>query len=250
MTELLTWRRLQHDGFQPDLLLVEVLPPFLSSTFPVDDTRDAGMPANRLRWCDLALLKSHGADRTRPGLRRDYIENAAITLYSHRLTILNDVAPRLLYSKWAKNPLIERLAPDPLLDSMPRQTRDSGRDFARSGYTPVLRDFHLGGRNCEALRELLASCRQAGVPTALVLMPEGPDFRSWYPPEVWRQIQNWLEQVGREEGTTLINAREWIEEDDFFDSHHLLPRGADKFTERLGREYIQPLLSRKAKNHP
>jgi hypothetical protein len=256
VTELLMWRRLRQDAIRPDLVLVEVLPGYLSSSFPVDETSEAAMPADRLRWHDLALLERYGAGRARPRLRRDLMEAAADTLYSRRLGIVNAIAPELLSFTNTKNPLIERRSPDPFPAILSRQQLDKAlayacreqldkaRDSARRDYTPFLADFHLGGRGCEALRELLASCRQAHVPAALVLMPEGPQFRSWYPPETWRQIQNWVELVCREEGAPLINAREWIEEDDFVDSHHLLPRGADKFTCRLGREYILPLLRR------
>jgi hypothetical protein len=242
MTELLTWRRLQRDGVRPGLVLIEVLPPYLSSTFSVDDTREDAMPTDRLDWNDMALLQSLGVDRTRPGLRWEVLENLAVALYSRRLPILIGLAPRLIYPKWSKNPLAERRAPNAFPTQLSRQVRDQARNRECTGYTPFLKDFHLGGRNCEALRELLASCRREGVPTALVLMPEGPVFRSLYPPETWRQIQDWLERLGSEEGAPLVNAREWIDEDDFVDSHHLLPQGAEKFTDRLGREYILPLL--------
>jgi hypothetical protein len=36
----------------------------------------------------------------------------------------------------------------------------------------------------------------------------------------------------------VINGREWVADDDFSDSHHLLPHGAKVFTERLGREVL------------
>jgi hypothetical protein len=244
LTELLTWQRLQQDGVRPDLLLIEVLPPFLSSSFPIDEISEDRMPADRLRWQDLALLERYGAGRKRPRLRCDYTAAAVATLYSRRLEILSAVAPQLLYSVKTRNPLVERLDPGPFPTVLSRQLLEQVRDLAHREYAPSLKDYHLGGRGCEALRELLASCRRANVPTALVLMPEGPRFRSWYPPKTWRQIQDWLEQLASEEGVSLVNAREWIEEGDFLDSHHLLPRGANKFSGRLGRETIAPLLRR------
>jgi hypothetical protein len=242
LSELLTWRRLRRHGVRPQLLLIEVFPAFLSRTFPVDDTREERLPIDRLFWRDLATLDRYGTCQARPGLRRDFMEATAVAVYSHRLTLLNAVAPRLIGSEKNRTPLIERLAAGPLATNPTRQERDKMLDFARAGYRPVFRDFPIGGRNCDALRELLASCRQAGVPAALVLMPEGPAFRSWCPPETWRQIQEWVEQTGREAGAAVVNAREWMDEDDFLDSYHLLPNGADKFTDRLGREAIVPLL--------
>jgi hypothetical protein len=244
LTELLTWRRLQQDGVRPDLLLIEVLPPFLSSSFPIDEMSEDRMPTDRLRWQDLSLLERYGAGRKRPWLRGDFTAAAAGTLYSRRLEIVGAVAPQLLYAVKTRNPLVERLDPGPFPTVLSRQLLDQVRELAHREYAPSLKNYHLGGRGCEALRELLASCRRANVPAALVLMPEGPRFRSWYPPETWRKIEDWLEHLAGEEGVPLVNAREWIEEGDFLDSHHLLPHGADKFTARIGREYLLPLLRR------
>jgi hypothetical protein len=112
-------------------------------------------------------------------------------------------------------------------------------------YQPRLAAFHLNELQCQAVRELLASCRKERVAVALVVMPEGPTFRSWYPLGAWESVQDWLTRISREYDAPLINAREWIaNEDDFMDSHHLLLSGRGKFTERLGREYILPLLRR------
>ena len=78
---------------------------------------------------------------------------------------------------------------------------------------------------------------------ALVLMPEGPAFRSWYSPEALRDAKNWVEQLGRDNDAPVIDAREWLaKEEDFTDSVHLVWDGANRFTDRLGQEIIIPLL--------
>ena len=79
----------------------------------------------------------------------------------------------------------------------------------------------------------------------LVLMPEGPTFRGWYSPETWQAVQQWLAQLSQKYDAPLVNAREWIDDEDKFqDSHHLLASGARIFTERLAREAILPSLQR------
>ena len=40
----------------------------------------------------------------------------------------------------------------------------------------------------------------------------------------------------------VIDARRWVADDGFADAHHLLPGGAADFTNRFGREVLQPLL--------
>jgi hypothetical protein len=131
-----------------------------------------------------------------------------------------------------------RIAPDPGGVQYARAL-----ERARNEYCPGLADFHLGGPNCEALGELLALCRESNIPTAIVLMPEGPLFRSWYRPEDWTAIENYLGEISRNYRTPVINCRTWIAEQDFLDSHHLRPNGAAKFTRRLGSEAILPLLN-------
>ena len=81
-----------------------------------------------------------------------------------------------------------------------------------------------------------------GVKAALVLMPEGSAFRARYNPEVWRQIKDFLDALSRTYDAPLINAREWIEDDGFFDSHHLIIPGAITLARRLSREGVLPLL--------
>ena len=98
------------------------------------------------------------------------------------------------------------------------------------------------GRGMQALSELLSLAQEERIATALVLMPEGPVLRSCYPPQTWQRVHASLEGLGRQFGYPLINAREWVAEEDFSDSHHLLPSGATLFTERLGRELVLPAL--------
>jgi hypothetical protein len=123
--------------------------------------------------------------------------------------------------------------------------------LASDQYHPQLAGFHLGGPQCQALRELLASCRKEGTPVALVVMPEGPAFRSWYPPGTWEIAKKWLTQMSEEYDAPLVIARDWIDdEEDFLDSHHLLRSGREKLIRRLGREYVLPLLRRRKENRP
>jgi hypothetical protein len=70
------------------------------------------------------------------------------------------------------------------------------------------------------LCELLADCRAAGVRAALLWMPEGPTFRTWYPPGVGPTVHDWLTAVAAAHGAALI----------------------ERFSERLAREGALPLL--------
>ena len=92
-------------------------------------------------------------------------------------------------------------------------------DFAYQQYSVYLKDFHLGGLTCRALEDLLDLCRQERISRALLLMPEGSEFRSWYPADSWAQIDSYLQNLSRNYAAPLINAREWVDDDGFTDDN-------------------------------
>jgi hypothetical protein len=238
---LLTWQRLRRDGVRPDLLLIEVMPPQFSREDEQQDMSEKGLPAERLSWSDLDLVQRYGG---RPWLRAGWVASLLVPVYEHRFALVSRAAPALL-PYWQRLPAERRNDSGELVATRPIPTpeqRARALEHARQGYAPVVASLEVGGPGCSALRELLAACRQEGVRAALVLMPEGPAFRSWYSPRSWAQIQEWLTEVSREYDAPLINAREWLDEEAFVDSHHLTPIGAERFSERLGREAIVPLL--------
>jgi hypothetical protein len=122
--------------------------------------------------------------------------------------------------------------------SSPAGVQRTARDFQQT-----LQYAAVAPRQAKALRHALSLCRREKLPVAILLMPEGPAFRSWYAPETKAHWDTFLHNLCREYGVQLIDAREWLpSEDSFVDSHHLVPEGARAFTRRLTREVIQELL--------
>jgi hypothetical protein len=70
----------------------------------------------------------------------------------------------------------------------------------------------------------------------LLLMPEGSAFQALYTPAARPGIEAFLADLSRSRHLPLIDARHWIDDDGFWDSHHLLPDAADLFTDRWARE--------------
>jgi hypothetical protein len=112
----------------------------------------------------------------------------------------------------------------------------------RRQYAPYFTGFQLSAPACHALDELLRECRSEGIRAALVVMPEGTAFRSLYSPDAWARIESLLKMLHQEFGVPVINAREWIADDGFSDSHHLVAHAAAAFSARLAREVAGPLL--------
>jgi len=238
--ELLYLERLLDRQIRPDLLLIEVLPAHLHR----DWTRDTvWIPPDRLSWRDWHLL--HEDHLPRRALRNGWRETCALPWYAHRFAVLGaltlhmvpgEVRENYAYSRdrcgW-RSPIDER----PSSDRCSRATAQ-----ARSEYGPTLQRFELGGSNCAALRMLLGRCRDCRLPAVLVLMPEASEFRNLYPPAAWAQVQAFLDQLRDEFDVPLINARNWVADADFMDTHHVFVPGAKTFTERLGREVVLPFF--------
>jgi hypothetical protein len=235
VTTLLNLSRLLAQGIRPDLVLIEVLPPLLTRQPELAESRH--LPADRLWWRDLPLIERYFG--TGPKLWEDWWLTEAVPAYAHRFSILSCLIPAYLPlrlrqdwflhvngSGWVDSPS-SLVAPGRRPDAIER---------TRLEYFPYLKDFQLGGAPCAALREQLELCRQEGIAVALVLMPEGSDFRSWYSATARDQIEGFLGDLQRVYDVPLIDARSWIADEEFSDSHHLLRAGATEFTERLGRE--------------
>jgi hypothetical protein len=244
LTELLTLRRLLADGIRPDLLLVEVLPPVLAGQIPFFEVQRVQPPVSCLRAWELRLVERYG-ERTPRGPRGARGAARLLPCYYHRLALVSRLWPSLLPWGDRLNGFQEVNDSGDLAPLYRAEQRPRALAVAEREYQLYLNGFRLGGPAPRALEELLRTCRREGIPTALVLMPEGPAFRSWYRGQSWPQIREYLDGVSRRTATPLFSAREWLDEDAFLDSHHMLPQGSARFTERLGREVIGPLLSRR-----
>jgi hypothetical protein len=235
---LLAWDRLRRAGVRPDLVLVEVLPVLLSANHHLD-TVEPPLPGSELDAEDLRVVGRHEPGRDR--LRRERLEALLVPVYGHRHNLLRLYRPSLVQA-WGRQ--VEHLAFDARA-TWPAEVRAAGLARTAHGYGTQFGKFLLSGERVAAVEDLLGSLREAGVPAALVLMPEGPWFRSLCPPGVWAQVERCLAELSARQGTPLLNLREWIEDEgEFNDSHHLTAEGADRFSARLARDALAPLLRR------
>ncbi len=246
-TNLLTWNRLLHDGVHPDLVLIEVMPAMLGDGwFPSDMTAER-LPIGQLRRCDLPLMENYFGD-LRPGLTRAWWLGLPNALYDSRLTLVSRIDPELLPAEHRvvqpESLLSEDLPPD--VDDTTPEIRRRGMKAAEEQYAATLQNYHLGGRVAELFHEGLAEIHRAGVRVVLVILPEGPVFRSWYSPGGYEQVTRWLSELQTEFGVEVVDAHDWFEEIDFYDSHHLTPPAAERFSNRLASEHLLPIIQGRA----
>ncbi|HKI30915.1 MAG TPA: hypothetical protein VKA46_03545 [Gemmataceae bacterium] len=236
-------RRLLAEGVRPDLLVIEVLPPTLNQPggHPLEEE---WFDAARLRCSETTFLRHYHSDAKRP--LRQWLKGRVPSVW-HREKLRR--ALPLDPPSWAATDRICDTLDDYgwLCHSEDEVTPEKQRftsDGAFRQYGAAWGEFRLAEGPSRALADMLTWCRQRGIPVALLLMPEGPSFRAHYAPSMRAGIDAHLRALQQRCGVPLIDAREWLPEEDFWDSHHLLPRGAVAFTARFEHEALAPLLRR------
>jgi hypothetical protein len=110
-------------------------------------------------------------------------------------------------------------------------------------YMPALQDLRVTRLSNLAMRDLAELCQREHIELVLLLTPEGPTFQSWYSAESRRRLDDYCAGFCREFRIPLVDARDWMKEEDFLDSHHLLVPGAEQFTRRFGRDVLELLVA-------
>jgi hypothetical protein len=231
MVQLTLLRRLVADGARPDAVLVEFMPLYFNdgSGRLEDEKWLEDTDAGRYSLQEIARLgrycKSPATLASRWSLTRGWPcvrQRQALQAWAnaaHRPETVDDV-----------------LVPvhDVSASQRRRYTDAAVRRFSAGA---AFDHFRLSPKAAAALHDLLALCRKEGIEARLILMPEADEFRSLYSPEMVAGCIAYLDQLRREWGVGLIDAREWVADEGFSDGHHLLPAGAAAFTDRLSREW-------------
>jgi hypothetical protein len=241
--QLLCLHRLLARGIHPDSLLLEVWPCHLSVACQASEfERLAGQP---LEWSDLRVLRRYGQQ---PGaLLMRWLAEHVSPWYTHR---------RALMARWANTWLPPELTKRSSVEvdclgwhSEPALAGPEKEYLVQQGYRPYFtggfRSWTFSPLEDRALREIAALCRQRGIVLTLMYLPEGTEFQSRYPPAVRTAADAYLTRLSKETAVPLVNARDWMPDSAFVDSFHLSCEGAQAFTERFGREVLQPLLGRR-----
>lgn len=232
---LLTLRRLLADGICPDWMLLEIFPPSL-----VEERSGVTIVKPTLR--DFPLLRRY---RVSGKTYAYFVRDRGLLWSKYRSSILTRFAPG-----WLTPPAYR---PERYWDARGGEWLAIGEAVtlpesraltadARRRYFRKLQDFRISPRADQALRELLATCRERAIGVALFLMPEASEFRAWYPAPALERLSSYLEGLQHQYGITLIDARHWIADNEFCDGHHLLANGAASFTTRFGTEVLSRLV--------
>lgn len=131
-----------------------------------------------------------------------------------------------------------------LVDDLAPAERARHAALSRPTFGAPLNPMAVRAGADRALRDTLREAAAHGVRVVLLRTPEGPVFRSWYDPAGLARFDAYVAGVAAEFGVPVLDARFWLDEEDFSDSHHVLRRGAEKFTARFAREAPAALAGR------
>jgi hypothetical protein len=247
--ELMHFRRLLADGIRPKWLLLETWPPLWAESGFFRESRMV-QGEDDLHWRDLWLLGRyfrHDSDVLKLALRK-----STLPLRAYRDLLLAAAVPSLLSEEKLRE-LNQRVTDSLPSDrggwfSLPWETKDTpeGKRAAigdgEEKMKPLLQPVRIDPRSDAALRELLDECRQRNIKVALILMPEPSWTRAWYTAESHAVVHDYLTRLHHDYPVPIIDARKWVTDDDFSDSSHMRNKGVPAFSERLGREVVQPLI--------
>lgn len=237
ITTLLSVRRLLDDGVRPDLLLIEVFPPLLTEQQGQEEA--LGVSAAHLTPNDVVLLSRY-AHRERPWLAAEWLSEQAVPASTHRLALLTEAMPLLLRAQQRRD-RFRQMRPSGWVPERPPPLEAQRRRAATLGdYGVWLRDFRPSPRLLAVVEETIELAQSEGIRVGLVLMPEGPAFRALYPAAGWAEAYASLERLAKRREVSLIDLRECLDEEDFFDSHHPYPCGARKAARALAERLTAP----------
>jgi hypothetical protein len=234
ITHLVYLNRLLDRGITPKVLLLEVLPPMLADgdDGPIEQLFLSG---ERLTGDEVATVEAFGfrAEAVRPKWR----ESVYAPWYSLRCQVVGRVAPSWLpwnhRYDWGRKTDEHGWATPPRT-SVTDDERTEHAAKARAEYADTLAGLNPQGRPLAALKRIVETCRERGIPVVLVLMPEATTFRAMYPAGLDERIETELKALG----VPLIDARGWLADTDFYDGHHPFTHGAEKFTDELAKRMV------------
>jgi hypothetical protein len=249
--QLQTLRRLLGAGVRPDLLFVEAWAPYLVQRG--DWWEEQVIQRHDLRPGDWDTLAYCPGLRTQ--LRRQLLEDLLVPGYAFRQSLLKHWRLHLLpYAE--EGPLNAWCDPsrrhpedgwlDPPGEPHPLKPGTGDYLFWQASHRAVCDPFTPHPPAEQALRDLLRLAAERGIRTCLLLCPEPSAVRGPAGMETWEANRAYLEGLSREFAVPVADTRDWVADDGFTDFSHVVTSSARPYTERFGREVLQPLLAGRA----
>jgi hypothetical protein len=240
MLQQVALRRLLAAGVRPDVVILEVMPMSLSRRggSPLEERQ---LDPARLTAAEVACLYRYYNQPYK--LLSRWAAARLLPAYRHQAELRQPLGLDASASARAPCSPVDGHGWRAQMDCPGPGERESRIRFALGQYEAALADPVLAERPHRALNDLLALCRHQRLPAALVIPPEATSFRTasgaGHTP-----LDDCIREVAAAHCVPLFDARAWVDDDGFWDGHHMWIKGADQYTERFGREVLGPMLER------
>jgi hypothetical protein len=232
----LAYERLCQKGLKPDWVVIELMPALLTARY--ERYFYTSVTAAELR--DLARYIS---GRRAVGF---YAKLHILPAYRNRAGLLRTIAPAWTVPGGPEDPetTIDFLGGEGrrIRPSMPDADRRAEDARVSAGYAAILANYRIDPGADRALRDLLSACREKGTRAVIIRTPESTTFRAAYQPGALSTLKDYTEDLTRRFGVEVVDARGWLPDEEFEDGHHPLLAGQRRFTDRLFREILVPLV--------
>lgn len=234
MREWMHLRDMIDQGIKPRLIIVEYLPPLLNEAHTGLYTEE--------NWVMPEWTTVHQYFRFRPYLARpmrkasEWVEARMAPWAVYRLCLHSWLRLRM---GWANQDNL-------VIDNYDRWGCRVHEAFtpqkravfiaAAHDYIPSLQHFRLAKGLCRVWHDMLSYCQREGIAVVLFVPPESNEFRSWYPASCLTKVEGLLTELHQTYGVQVIDARKWLNDNEFVDGHHANAKGSLKFTVRMLRE--------------
>ncbi len=236
MMHQIVLRRLLGAGIRPDLVFMEAMPLHLSARNgpPIEERQKLSA---RFTLREVRRLWHYYAEPYR--LAYPWLIGRLLPCYRHQAEFcfalgLDRSPGQSSYQDFRDNygwvPCDKVFTPAQI-ESQVRQSLDQ--------YVGALTQPAIAPGALKALRDGVQVCRKRNIPIVLIAPPEGTAFRT-FAPVVAESQMNAVRDLAREVHVPLIDARDWVDDAGFWDGHHCNRSGAEQYTERFGREALEP----------
>lgn len=215
--------RLIRDGVPPQIAIIEIMPPFT-----VRERED---------------FLSYGFTHAEIWENMAYVRPEMLCWYSFRNRLAKpDQLKRALLGP-EPSPSATFGGPVNLRDRVTAEVRQQQQDAAKGHHLKEIARIQLPEHARQALARILQTCQQQQIQAVVLISPEGPFFQALYDAAHWQAFRAEIVALAAEHKTRFLDARDWLAEEDFYDSHHPVRPGAERFTKRL-IEALQPEIAR------
>ena len=209
-------------GIRPDLILVEVYPPLFRPGAELER-----FAKHETRFKSFDNTERYGIEPVSRPWYREWL----FPWHTYRFFVLNRIAPKLLPMGLRENWTQQADGHGWIaVDHLPVEKKVN---MQLKGFRSGLKAYELSPDSCRAVRDTLKLCEQHNIHCKLVWMPEFERIRQEYPAAVETKISEFLDSLKAEFGIDSIIARDWIDDNGFYDSCHLNRDGATRFTKLL-----------------